>query len=246
MTSCGRNSCRIGQRNFVMDSRRPWRVTVPPGRRYKAPNPLFEGNNPLYIIIGTNCCVWGTWQMANDRRSLKFMHQHFTISPFGIFKQWRFHTAITSFFSHIDGWHLFSNMFTLFFFGREALMMLGGYRFAALYFGGGCVSSACFALWPYLVPRSWPAGWQFGGRSSQFASGLGASGAVSAVVTWSILTFPTRLVYLYALIPVPAFVFGAGYLLNESYGLYTGRPDVSNVAHLGGAAFGALWFALKR
>ena len=121
-------------------------------------------------------------------------------------------------------------------------MVLGGQRFLAMYMGAGLLSSACFALWPSMAPRSWPSS----GRSSQFVSGLGASGAVCAVVTWSILTFPTRIVYLYAILPIPAFIFGAGYLLNESYGLYTGHPNVSNIAHLGGAAFGALWFALKR
>ena len=227
-----------------MDARKPWRVQVPPNRRYSRPNPLFEGNNPLYAIIGINCGVWGAWQFAQDRdrQSLKFMYQNFTISPFGIFREWRLHTAITSFFSHRDGWHLFSNMFTLFFFGKECLMVLGGQRFVAMYLGAGLVSSACFALWPSMAPRSWPSS----GRSSQFVSGLGASGAVCAVVSWSILTFPTRIVYLYAIVPIPAFIFGVGYLLNESYGLYTGNPNVSNIAHLGGAAFGALWFALKR
>ena len=88
-----------------MDSRKPWRVNVPPNRRYKRPNPLFEGNNPLYAIIGINCGIFGVWQFAQDRQSLKFMYQNFTISPFGIFREWRLHTAITSFFSHRDGIH---------------------------------------------------------------------------------------------------------------------------------------------
>ena len=86
-----------------MDSRKPWRVQLPSNRRYNRPNPLFEGNNSLYAIIGINCGVFGMWQFAQDRQSLKFMYQNFTISPFGFFREWRFHTAITSYFSHRDG-----------------------------------------------------------------------------------------------------------------------------------------------
>jgi hypothetical protein len=66
------------------------------------------------------------------------------------------------------------------------------------------------------------------------------------IVAWSVLSFPTRIVYLYGILPLPAFVFGVGYLLSETYGLYSGNPTVANVAHLGGAAVGGLWFFLRR
>ena len=235
------SSSSSARRHF---SRTPWKVQ---NRRY-TPNPLFEGERPLYAIIGVNVAVFGCWSLASDRRSQILMQKHFTISPFGLFREWRVHTLLTSFFSHRDGWHLAGNMFTLFFFGREALYVLGGARFTALYFTAGLFSSACFALWPSIAPRSWPAGYRFGsgGRSSQFVSGLGASGAVSAIVAWSVLSFPTRIVYLYGIVPLPAFVFGVGYLLSETYGLYSGNPTVANVAHLGGAAVGGLWFFLRR
>ena len=153
---------------------RPWRVqNLSP--RQRSTNQLFGGNNLLYGIIGINCGVYGCWYSStNNRNYLRLMYDNFTLSSFGIFKEYRLHTLISSFFSHKDGMHLLSNMVTLYFFGAEALSILGASRFAALYFGGGLLSSCCFALWPILIPKSWPSSY----RSSSYTGGLGASGTV--------------------------------------------------------------------
>ena len=45
----------------------------------------------------------------------------------------------------------------------SSMQPLGGQRFFTMYMGAGLVSSACFAFWPYVAPRSWPST----GRSSQ-------------------------------------------------------------------------------
>ena len=40
----------------------------------------------------------------------------------------RLHTVLTAAFSHYDGWHLFSNMFALYFFGSDVGRLFGGRR----------------------------------------------------------------------------------------------------------------------
>ena len=65
---------------------------------------------------------------------------------------------------------------------------------------------------------------------------------VSAVVMWSILNNPTSIIMLYMIIPVPAALFGVLYIGNEVRGLYSGGTGTANIAHLGGVAFGGLYF----
>jgi membrane associated rhomboid family serine protease len=62
------------------------------------------------------------------------------------------------------------------------------------------VLGSCVA-WPYVAPRlDIPASY----RVSPFTHALGASGAINGVITWSILMFPTRSIYIYMILPIPA------------------------------------------
>lgn len=154
-------------RNF--SDKRPWRVSYQ-RRDWGFNNPIFQGQNILYMIIGLNVTVYGFWQYADRDRKLRiFMNQNFTLSSHGVLKRFEIHTLMTSVFSHKDGWHLASNMITLYFFSQQSLNMLGASRFAFLYFGGGLVSSLCMVLWPYCIPKSFPSRY----RTSTFQSALG-------------------------------------------------------------------------
>lgn len=113
----------------------------------------FNGNPQyaVYSIIIANTAVFFAWKASqSDFRLSKFMSKNFMISSHGVLAQHRYHTMLTSFFSHSGGQHLFFNMFSLFFFGVEAATSLGLSRFCMLYFGGGLLSSTAFVLWPYV------------------------------------------------------------------------------------------------
>ena len=80
---------------------------------------------------------------------------------------------------------------------------------------------------------------------------IGASGAVSAFLTYSILLHPSRIIYVNLFLPVPAFLFGIFYILNDAYGAsghprYTQGVAVGHEAHLVGSAVGAATFVLTR
>jgi len=65
-------------------------------------------------------------QMAESNyQLLKFMKNNFLMSSDGIIRQGKYHTLITSMFSHKDSWHLAANMITLYFFGSDAILYLG-------------------------------------------------------------------------------------------------------------------------
>ncbi|EKX55360.1 hypothetical protein GUITHDRAFT_52711, partial [Guillardia theta CCMP2712] len=157
-------------------------------------------------ILSVNVVVFCMWQNLSWRR---FMAKNFAISTAAVTQEGRFHTIITSFFSHYDWVHLGANMCCLWFFGAETLRILGGRKFLALYVGGGLVSSIFQVLWPRIAPEKV--------RYSPYQLGLGArqescNGAVNAVVAYNILTYPSRIILIYAIFPVPAAALGLMFL----------------------------------
>ena len=182
-------------------------------------------------IIGTNCAVFALWKLSeSDSQAHRWMIRHFTVVPASVFSYP--HTAVTSIFSHMDGWHLFGNCLTLFFFGPEVIGALGARTFLQLYLGAGVFASGCQAL---SSRRNTPA--------------LGASGALNAVVIWSVLSNPWALIIIpieFLPIPMPACVFGLFYIGKDVYGMQSGDTRIGHGAHLGGAAVGIAHFLLTR
>ncbi|MCD9644186.1 hypothetical protein HAX54_032334 [Datura stramonium] len=100
---------KFGRRNFLSNfsfgsTRRSWRSGF--GR--------FSTDRVVLGLILTNVAVFLLWRVADNR----FMMRNFMISVDN-FTNGRVHTLITSAFSHIDSWHLISNMVGLYFFGTS-------------------------------------------------------------------------------------------------------------------------------
>lgn len=144
-------------------------------------------------------------------------------------KQW--HRFLTSGFIHADGMHLAINMFVLWSFGKAIESFyypaaLGAHaipKFLILYFGGIIVAS----IPSYLRHKNNP---------SYMA--LGASGGVSAVVFACILFAPWQNLYLYAAIPIPQILAGAGYLYYSWYKDKNSNDNIGHMAHFAGAIWG--------
>lgn len=202
-----------------------------------------NGDHVVYGIIASNAIVFAGWQMSMSDYSLRrFMMHNFLLSNHRIINEKRYHTLITSTFSHMDLFHFGANMLGLYFIGTTAVAHLGVKQFLSLYFGGGLTSSLCHVFWSDVIPRSWPARY----RISRHFDGLGASGALCALAAWNLLAFPSTVVYLFFIIPIPAALFGVGYILHEVSGLYYGDTGQGNAAHLGGVAFGTFYYLRKR
>ena len=71
------------------------------------------------------------WQTQDSN----WMKRNFAISWPNI-NRGRYWTLITSSFSHQEIFHLFSNMFTLYFLGSTVLQLIGPVQFAMLYLAG--------------------------------------------------------------------------------------------------------------
>ena len=81
-----------------------------------------DGDTAVKALIGVNVAGWLLW-----RTNPAFMKRHFVVSVESV-SNLRLHTLLTAAFSHFDGWHLFSNMFALYFFGGDIGRMFGAKR----------------------------------------------------------------------------------------------------------------------
>ena len=147
----------------------------------------------------------------------------------GLFWPWQ---LVSYGFLHGSMLHLFFNMFTLFFFGRQIegwmAAQKGPWVFPLFYFSALVVS----ILPTYLKHQKDP----------NYRS-LGASGAVSAVLFAFILLAPWATIGVF-FIPMPAIVFAVLYIAYSIWMDKRGGDNINHGAHLAGAAYGVLFLVV--
>ena len=137
----------------------------------------------------------------------------------------------SSAFLHADWGHLFFNMFTLYMFAPVVINYLDSFSFMVIYIG----SLVCGSLLTLLFHKD-----DYSYRA------IGASGAVTGVLYSAILLHPDMSLYLFFIpIPIPAYIFGIGYLLYSIYGMKAKNDNIGHTAHFGGAIGGYLITLLK-
>jgi membrane associated rhomboid family serine protease len=159
------------------------------------------------------------------------------LSPYRIIHLKEWHRLLTHIFVHADYMHLAVNMLVFFSFGIFAENLFDQLRdtgyisspllhFATLYFGGAVVSSLT------TVRKH---------RNNSYYQAVGASGGVSAVVFISIFFQPLSNLWLMGIIPIPAILFGVGYLAYSHYMSKRSSDNVNHDAHFVGAVFGFIY-----
>ncbi|ATA68999.1 rhomboid family intramembrane serine protease [Capnocytophaga cynodegmi] len=132
---------------------------------------------------------------------------------------------ITSGFLHADWQHLIFNMITLFFFADVVIAYAGITHFVLVYIFS-LVLGSLFAL--------------FFHRNEPYYTAVGASGAVTGILYASILFNPQMMIIVFV-IPMPAYIFGIGYLLYSIYGMKSRTDNIGHSAHFGGAVGGLIY-----
>jgi membrane associated rhomboid family serine protease len=144
---------------------------------------------------------------------------------------WMWWQFLTAGFAHAPFFnHILFNMLGLFFLGREVEDVYGHKEFLRLYLA---MIVAGFVIWNLL---------NLGSPVNTCA--LGASGAITGVVMLFALNFPRRMLLLFFVLPVPAWVVGVLLVATNVFGL-TGadqQRDVAYSVHLVGAAFAFLYY----
>jgi membrane associated rhomboid family serine protease len=158
-------------------------------------------------------------------------------NPYMVHTRNEWYRFISSGFIHADIVHLAVNMIVLYSFGN-LLEAYYGEVFgsnAKIFFLLLYVSSLVFSIFPTYNNH----------KSNMYYNGLGASGAVSAVMFAVILLDPIRNIYLFGAFGLPGIIYGAAYLYFCFYQGKRGGDNINHSAHAWGAIYGftfALFF----
>ncbi len=172
---------------------------------------------PIWVIMALNLLFY----------IATVIQRNLIISTFGLTpmelnnEPWTF---ITNMFVHAGLWHFLGNMLMLYFFGSYLLGLVGEAKFLLVYFGGGLLANGAFML-----------------LGSDFATVVGASGAVYAIMGAMAVMRPRLKVYLWFLIPIDLWIV-------VIVGMLIISPSIAWQAHLGGLALGVaagLYFRKK-
>lgn len=150
--------------------------------------------------------------------------------PYWFLRKREYSTVVTSGFVHADLPHLLFNGITFWFFGIPLERVIGTGLFLTLYAAGLLLSN-----WGTYVRQ----------RNNPEYATLGASGAISAVLFASIVYMPTQSLFILPIpFPIPAPLFGIGYLAYSWWSSRQNRGRINHDAHFGGAITGLLFVAL--
>lgn len=158
------------------------------------------------------------------------------------FRKYKFHVGsirageqirmISSGFLHADVPHLAFNMLSLYFFAPVVYGMLNNFSFVLIYFASLIFGSLLTMIFH---------------NNDYSYSAVGASGAVTGIIYSAILLDPTLEIYLFFIpIPIPAYLFGIGYLLYSIYGMKAKNDNIGHTAHFGGAIGGYIFTLMKK
>ncbi len=154
-------------------------------------------------------------------------------NDFSFFEKYKFNIAgirkgehlrmFSSGFLHGDFSHLLFNMLTLYFFAGVVIKFLGTPKFVIIYIGSLLLGSLLSFYFH---------------KDEYHYSAIGASGAVTGILYAAIMFVPDSKLYLFYAIPIPAWLFGIGYLLYSIYGMKNSVGNIGHDAHFGGAIAG--------
>lgn len=155
-------------------------------------------------------------------------------NDFGFFEKYKFQVGpirqgeqirmFSSGFLHADMQHLLFNMITLYFFADIVIQLLDPFHFILIYVGSLLLGSL-LSLYFH--------------KDEYYYSAVGASGAVTGILYSAILLQPGMSLYFFFIpIPIPAYIFGIGYLLYSIYGMKNRVGNIGHDAHFGGAIGG--------
>lgn len=153
------------------------------------------------------------------------------IRPSNIFNGDYLWTFLTSMFMHGGFFHLFVNMFSLFFVGGLLQKILGAKRYLYFYLIAGLFASLFFVLWSFFT------------QSSDFNTyAVGASGAIFGLIGLLVFLTPNLPVYIMFIpIPIKMKYAAPGLLIVLWLVSGLGNVPIGNTAHLGGFIAGVIY-----
>lgn len=173
----------------------------------------------VFILIATIATSLLAWHNQELMRS-------FVLQPWGLVRDRRWHTMLTSGLIHKDVPHLLFNTLSFYFFALELESQIGPIRLAILYLVSVVLSDI-----PTVIRH----------RNDPEYFCLGASGGVTAIIFSFIIYNPfSQIGLLFIPIYVPAPVFGLLYIAYSWHASRNPNSHINHSAHLWGGVSGLL------
>jgi len=155
---------------------------------------------------------------------------YYALHPLSVLSGKALWTFITSIFAHAGIFHLFVNMFSLFFVGSLVEKLLGRKRYLGFYLIAGIFAGLLFVVSTFIFPND----------MNSFA--VGASGALFGLIGLLIILTPNLRVYMMFIpIPIKMKYAAPGILLVLWLISVAGDVPIGNTAHLGGLIAGLFY-----
>jgi len=188
-----------------------------------------EINITLVLVIVT--ILISIYSLSNEKFERKMI-----LNPYIMHRRREYWRFLTSAFIHANWIHLGFNMFVLWQFGTAIehvfdVVYAGNLPLKIVVFLGLYIPSAILSSF-YSFEKH---------KNNIYYNALGASGAVSAVVFAYIGIIPTNMFYLFAVIPMPAFVYGILFLVLSWVMARRGKDNIGHDAHFFGALYGIMY-----
>ena len=191
---------------------------------------MTTGGFTLLIIIVT--IVISILAFSNRELFLKAQ-----FNAFQVYHRKEIYRLLSHGFIHANWWHLGINMFVLYSFGSQV-----EYIFHSLSEAGYLKSPVFAFLLLYFVAIIFSSTISLvKHKDNAWYNAVGASGAVSAIVFFTIFFDPWDPLQLYFFIPVPRIIFAVLYLLYSQYMARRGGDNIGHDAHFLGAIFGFIF-----
>jgi membrane associated rhomboid family serine protease len=127
--------------------------------------------------------------------------------------------------------HIVFNMAFLWWFGKEVEVIYGKREFLWIYLTAALLGGIAFTGWSLATNRS--------------ALCIGASGAVTAVMVLCAFHFPSRVIYVFMVLPVPIWLFVGFQVCQDVFAFLGGVQNGTAVTvHLAGAGFAFAYYKL--
>ena len=175
------------------------------------------------IIIITGLVSYTAFQNPN-------LYYKFIFNPVLIDKNKEYYRFWSYGLLHANWIHLILNLVVLYSFGTHVeytfALIFGkiGLLYYVLLYVFGLAASTLFDYYQH--------------RQNYAYNAVGASGAVSSVLFTAILLYPTQMILIYGIIPIPAVIGGLLYLFYSYYMARNGNDNIGHYAHFWGAIFG--------
>jgi len=155
---------------------------------------------------------------------------YIAIKPLNILQGKYLWTFITSMFMHGSFFHIFANMFSLFFIGSLVEKILGVKRYLCFYMLSGLLAGVFFVFLSLIFTADF----------NTFA--VGASGALFGLVGLLVLLTPNLPVFIMFIpIPIKMKYAGPGILIALWFISIAGNVPIGNTAHFGGLIVGVAY-----